>query len=481
VRASLLLVSLLSALLALPPNGDVTASHSSTHWGFEDDGDFVAWRVDGGSMEPVTSRVAEGERAARLTVDEGSILALARAFLQVALQPGGTYRLSGRALVDGPNVRWFWLEIAWEEPGGRGGRTRSVPIDSTGGSYRELSTPQVLLPCDVVAAGIAIVLQREPRAGSAYAYVDDVRLELVAPPAPCPTPTSPPAPPGPPSSPDLSPAPTGPGSSDPQAPGPGAATTLPASSRGLLVNGGFEAAAAGRPVGWRSYGGALTQVATPVRSGRFAGAFSSSSDSTKWIYQALPVTPGAWYQLDGYVYLDDPRAEAALLRVSWYTSADGSGLAVGTVDSTAQLEQPQGRYRYLTTGPVQAPPGVHSAKARVLLRPRSAAGTVIYIDDVSFRPAAPDAVSSGSESAGGSGGGGARSGALGLANQSDAFPLTPLPAPVLVRSSRLRAQDESPSGGGTMWWPWAVAGGAVLLGLGGAGWGAWRWRRQRPG
>ena len=476
MRASLLLVSLLSALLALPSNGDVTASHSPTHWDFEDDGDFVAWRVDGGSMKPVTSPVAEGERAARLTADEGSFGA--RAFPQVALQPGATYRLSGRARVDGPNVQWFRLEIAWREPGVVWGqRAASVLFGGTGGSYRELSTPEVLLPCDVVDAGIAIMLRQKSTDGSAQVYVDDVRLELVAPPLPCPTPTSPPAPPGPPSSPDTPPAPTGPGSTDPQAPDSGAATALPTPSRGLLVNGGFEAAAAGRPVGWRSFGGALTQVVSPVRSGRFAGAFSSSSDSTKWIYQALPVTPGAWYQLDGYVYLDDPRAEAAFLRVSWYSSADGSGLAVATVDSTAQLEQPQGRYRYLTTGPVQAPPGVHSAKARVLLRPRSAAGAVIYIDDVSFRSAAPGAVSSESESARGSGGGRARSGALGLSNQSDVFPLTLLATPVLVRSSRLAVESDSLAGGGATWWPWAVAGGAVLLGLGGAGWGVWRWRR----
>ena len=478
MRASLLLIALLSALLALPSNGDVTAGHSPTHWDFEDDGDFVDWDVGGDSMEPVTSPVAEGQRAARLTADGGS--RLARAVSPVALQPGATYRLSGRALVNDPNVRWFWLEIAWEEPDGAAGRRASVWIDHTGGSYQELLTSQADLPCDMVHVEVAIVLLREPRTDIAHVYVDDVRLELVAPPVACPTPTGPLAPPGPTLSPDTPPLSIGTGSTGPQAPGSADATVSPTPSRSLLVNGGFEVAAAGRPVGWRSYGGALTQVAAPARSGSFAGAFSSSSDSTKWIYQALTVTSGAWYQLDGYVYADDPRAEAALLRVSWYTSADGSGRAVSTVDSTAQLEQPQGRYRYLTTGPVQAPPGVHSAKARVLLRPRSAAGAVIYVDDVSFRPAAPDAVASGSESARGSGGSGARSGALGLSNQSDAFSLTPLPAPVLVRGSRLSAQDES-SASGTMWWPWAAVGGAVLLGLGGAGWRAWRWRRGPPG
>ena len=479
MRAALILIALLSALLALPSAGDVTASHSATHWDFEDDGDFLDWRVDGGSMEPVTSRVAEGERAALLTANSGSFRA--RASPGVSLQPGGTYRLSGWAWVDDPNVRSFRLEIAWQRPGDvKEQGAASVFFGGTGGSYRELSTREVRLPCDVVVAGIVIVLRPASLDRSAHAYVDDVLLELVAPPAPCPTPPSPPAPPGPASAPATPPPPTGPGTIDSQAADSGTAIALPTPSHGLLVNGGFEVAAAGRPLGWRSFGGALTRVATPVRSGSFAGAFSSSSDSTKWIYQALPVTPGAWYQLDGHVYLDDRRAEAALFRVSWYTSADGSGLAVATADSTAQLEQPQGRYRYLTTGPVQAPPGVHSAKARVLLRPRSASGAVIYIDDVSFRPAAPGPV------AGDGGAGATRRGdrpsseTLGASQRGVGF-ATPLPAPVLVRRSRLRAQEESPSGSGTMWWPWVVGGGLAAAAGAGAGWRAWRWRRRSPG
>ena len=104
---------------------------------------------------------------------------------------------SGRALVNDPNVRWFWLEIAWEEPDGAAGRRASVWIDHTGGSYQELLTSQADLPCDMVHVEVAIVLLREPRTDIAHVYVDDVRLELVAPPVACPTPTGPLAPPGP--------------------------------------------------------------------------------------------------------------------------------------------------------------------------------------------------------------------------------------------------------------------------------------------
>jgi len=72
----------------------------------------------------------------------------------------------------------------------------------------------------------------------------------------------------------------------------------------------------------------------------------------------------AWYEFAAYVYHDDPWVEAAFLRISWYASADGSGSAVVTVDSTALLDHPAAGYRHLTTGPVQAPAGVQSANAR---------------------------------------------------------------------------------------------------------------------
>ena len=95
---------------------------------------------------------------------------------------------------------------------------------------------------------------------------------------------------------------------------------VPMASSGLLVNGGFEAADEDRPIGWRSQGGLLAQVSQPVHSGAFAAAFLSSTASTKWAFQTVPVSPSAWYQLDAFVYQDDLGVAAAFLRISWYAS-----------------------------------------------------------------------------------------------------------------------------------------------------------------
>jgi hypothetical protein len=248
----------------------------------------------------------------------------------------------------------------------------------------------------------------------------------------------------------------------------------------LLSNGGFEVAEAGRPAGWRTQGGVLGQVASPVHGGRFAAAFASASDSTKWAYQTVPVEALGWYELDGYVSHNDPRIEGALLRVSWYASADGSGSAISSADSSAELVDAAAGYRYLTTGPLQAPPGARSAKARVLLRPRSSAGAVIYIDDVAFWPTDPLAVAAAAERAAASGrsgsrsGGRARSGVQGAAGASTgAGTYGEQPTPVVRRSERENAS--AASDGDSSWWPWALVG---LAATGAAGYGAYRWRRR---
>ncbi len=50
----------------------------------------------------------------------------------------------------------------------------------------------------------------------------------------------------------------------------------------------------------------------------------------------------------------------------WHLSVDGSGRALTTVDSTEVLKAPAPGYRFLTTGPVRAPPNARSASARIL-------------------------------------------------------------------------------------------------------------------
>ena len=284
----------------------------------------------------------------------------------------------------------------------------------------------------------------------------------------------------------------------PHTPDGSEAAVAPTPSHGMLVNGGFEATADGSLAGWRKHGGVLSQVQEPVRSGRFAAAFFSTTASTKWAFQAVSVEPTAWYELSGFVFQSDPQIEAAWLRVSWYESEDASGSALVAVDSTEVLEVAQPGYRLLTTGPVRAPPTAHSASARVLLRPRSAVSALIYVDDVAFLRAAPPAVPvepaepetvvepagrSPSESTGRNASGGAQpaasretpsSAVLGARVVATAG-LTPQPDPVIRRNS-LRSPAEQPSGGSATWLPWF---GGAAIALASVVWTEWRVRRSR--
>jgi hypothetical protein len=177
--------------------------------------------------------------------------------------------------------------------------------------------------------------------------------------------------------------------------------------------------------------------------------------------------------------LDDSSVEGALLRVSWYASTDGRGSALASVDSTEELVSPESRYRYLTTGPMQAPPGARSAKARVLLRPRSTSGGVIYVEDVALWPSGPGAAPGEARAASerssvrsGGGSSGAADGQRGAGGASFVEQRTP----VVRRRERSAAEGALPAGGGAPWWSWALAGTTVVAGA--VGFGAYRRRRR---
>ncbi len=467
VSVALLILSVLF-LIASPRAARLDAGGELvTNGGFEtvaQNGSPAGWLTTANTITSVTSPplVAEGSRAASVvTVAEGDV----RVVQPVEVVPGGSYQLSGTFITGtGATAR---LSLRWFE--GDGGTNAQTAGQASGTSAYQDVSGQVNVACDAGDALVEIVFV----ATSAHAaYFDAISLQLSGAPLPCPTDT--PRPPPPPLPPGGTPVPR-------STPRPGETPEEPAI--GPLRNGGFEEAAGGRPVAWRTYGGALTQVSSPVRGGSFAGAFFSSSDSTKWVYQTVAVTPRAWYEFAAFVHMNDPDVAAAFLRVSWYTSADASGSAVDSVDSVTVLDDESTQYRRLSTGAVQAPPGVHSANVRVLLRPRSSAGAVIYIDDASFRPSTPDSAALPTDDGEGpsvtsrASGDGTFSEVGGVSLRPSGAVGTPLPTPVLERGSEASDTITSASRGGRPpLMAWAAAGGAVALVVG--GWGAWRWRAR---
>lgn len=479
----LMMVSLLGAIIAAMPRAFTHADQPLTSWDFEQQTDVEGWHWSDGEFARVADPI-EADHAARLTAN-GTSQAVTAVYL-ADLLPGATYRFSGAALVSDAAARLLQLEVQWTRQGG-GFFWKRAELTPLPAGWRALATPLAPIPCDVAQSRLVLRLERSS-GPAATAFVDDLQLDLVdqascaaepPPPAPRPTATPTPRPAGSPG-PDEAPG----GAREPDE------RSVSGTASNLLANPGFELAAAGRPLAWEDYGGVLLRVSAPVHGGRYAGGFSSASGSTKWAHQTVRVQPAAWYAFEAYVWMNDPRVEAAFLRISWYTSADGSGSAVASADSTEILQQPRAAYRLLTTGAVQAPAGVHSARARVVLRPRSSAGATIYIDDATFRPSdapgvkggAGAAAGAGDASAGDSSSGGSFSGSgfsSVLGERSGARPrdVAPFPTPVIARDQRSAARSTpSARGEGGLWWPWALAGVGALAAGGG---GVWWWGRRR--
>jgi cardiolipin synthase len=155
----------------------------------------------------------------------------------------------------------------------------------------------------------------------------------------------------------------------------------------LLLNPGFEGATGGVPDHWSKYGGTLTQVTAPVHGGSCAARFESNTSSTKWVYQAVTVGEGIAYVFSAWAVKNGPNIEEVYLRVSWYASEDSSGTALSHDDSMSHLTTDDPTYRFLTTGPITAPAGARSMRARLMLNPLDATPCNATYDDASFRQA----------------------------------------------------------------------------------------------
>ena len=350
--------------------------------GFEDG--TAGWAWAGGTLERVCepAQVAEGSYAGRFVTDTPGTSSVQHE--PVLIQPDGSYTLAASFLKNDPRVASVTLLVTWRDTNGNliddPAWRIAKQLTSSSPAYQFLFIGPFQSPSNAATAVISVHVMSD--SAGAQVYIDDVSF-VGPPPAATPTPYSPP----PSATPTLAPAATA-----TRAPTstPTPSPTPPGMATGYLLNGGFEEALDGMPVGWDKYGGALERTATHYRSGSFAAAFSSDTESTKWAYQPVGVQPGRAYVFDGYVLLDNPGVKEAFLRVSWYTSDDASGSAVVTVDSTERLTGSEPSFRYLTTGAMPAPLGTRSARVRVMLVPLSSARATIYLDDMSLYEAPPD-------------------------------------------------------------------------------------------
>jgi hypothetical protein len=348
--------------------------------GFEEG--TAGWVSDTETLSAVCgSAPVTGGKCAGLVVTGTSGSSLVR-HDPVAVQPGGTYTLTASILMNDPSVTSVTLRISWDN--GNGYDQPLPPLTYTSPAYQSLSIGSIQPPSGSTQAVISIGVLSD--SSGARVYIDDVSFEG---PRPAPTTAST-------HTPAATAAPLPSSTSGPTStPAPSPTSTVvptptpPAMATGCLLNGGFEEANGAALVGWEDYGGRLQQTATHRRSGSFAAAYTSDSESTKWAYQAVHVQPDLAYTFDGYVLLDDPGVKEVFLRVSWYTSDDGSGSAFASVDSPERLTGSDPSFRYLTTGAMLAPLGVRSANVRVMLAPLSSARATIYLDDMSLYEAPP--------------------------------------------------------------------------------------------
>ena len=178
------------------------------------------------------------------------------------------------------------------------------------------------------------------------------QVSKTADPPPTPSPSPVVATPVVPRPPEPSPA-ESPGAGGPPEPNPGEGTTAPAPAARIgpaLANGGFEAVSGDAFVAWEKQGGTLGTNG-PASSGGRGVLLVSTSSSTKWLYQAVTVEGGGWYEASVQARVVAGEG-AAFVRIAWYASGDGSGRQLRTVSGAAVTDR---AWTAIRVGPVRAP------------------------------------------------------------------------------------------------------------------------------
>jgi len=431
----------------------------------------VGWETSLGLLDAVASPVHGGSLAGRLS---GSTAQTHQVYQWVPVSGGVAYEFAGWLVKDDADVARALLRIQWFDEA----FALLDPVDDSPwltadvSDYQFLTTSPRLAPPQATFARVSVFVQPLNAAPFQILFDD---LSFSRPPLPTPAPPTP--------TPTLAPTATTPATPTPspvagsavQPPAPTAAPPPEIDVYPSLFNGGFEQGREdGTPIGWRQFGGEAARSQVVRTEGAYSAAFTSRTTSTKWVYQTVSVTGGAYYALAAQALKDDPAAAEAFLRLSWYATPDGSGSALDSEDSRKRLTTDASSFRVLAIGPVPAPSEARSAKVRLMLRPLSAAPATVYFDAVTFGPSTRgEAPEDGGQSAG-------DSADVGVANADEA-----LAAGVAIGDTRLaNVKPSRPGGadaafhGGSSDWVFVVlAVGVPALAL--AGTAAYEWRRRR--
>lgn len=364
-------------------------------------GDFASWTPDGPvAWVPLPGGTAEFDSTGNCAMLAGPGASLTQEGL--GAEPGASY--DARVTVDlGPGATSATLRLAFLDAGLSviAGGSHAV---STHSSAAPLLLAGSVAPPGTVAFRFAVEMSGDDESTACFAAASLARTTGPPTPTPTSTPTDTSQDPSPSPSPSTtttttttttasattttatgtttpasthtptpgkSPAPTktpkppNQGAQPGAAPGTGSGPFLDDGSGGLLVNGGFESIHDGEPVAWSKYGGTLASAEFGAHQGTRAASLLSLTLSTKWLYQAVPVTAGDWYQGTAMAKVSSGKAEL-FIRMSWYATYDGSGSLMSQVDSTISTSH---GWTLLDTGPVQAPAGAKSVRFRLMLRP----------------------------------------------------------------------------------------------------------------